>query len=372
MSDLVRQALQTAVRNLVTAISSSALYAPDHQQLTRLRGAALASLRSVLETVEEVALVVIDDELLVDGAPLDSGLYVERFVGLLRGRGIGQLKILRGVDEAELTEFARRLSPGGAGGPLAASRHIRLGRVEVRFAAASGTGTASWTDAFPADELARVMEVCDGVARHRRLRAAGLAELVDGFIAALRSQAQPLLPLLPLREMDEYTFTHSLNVCTLNLAQALSLGIDGPLLRDIGIAGLLHDIGKLFVPAEILTKPEHLDEDEWKLMRRHPHQGARCLLETPGVPALATIVAFEHHLKHDLSGYPAVPAGWRQHLCSELTTISDFFDALRTRRAYRDTLELGQVAGILLEKRGREFHPLLTRNFLLLLSRTMV
>lgn len=370
MNELNRQAVQAAVRNLVTAVSSSALYAPDHQQPSRLREKALASLQHALETVAEIALVVIDDELLVDGAPLDSGLYIERFVEMLTGRGVGQLKFLRGIDAGELAAFARRLAPGG-NGPLKATPHIRLGRVEVRFAGGAGNEATADATSFSADEVARFREVYEGVSKHRRLKATGIAEVVDAFIATLRRQAQPLLPLAPLRDMDEYTFTHSINVCTLNLAQAISLGIDGPLLRDIGIAGLLHDIGKLFVPTEVLTKPGYLDEDEWQVMRRHPHQGARCLIETPGIPPLAAIVAFEHHLKHDLSGYPAVPASWRQHPCSEMTAISDFFDALRTHRTYRDAMELKEIAGILLEKRGQEFHPLLTRNFLLLLSRTM-
>lgn len=365
MNETTRQRLLNALRSLVTAISGAALYAPGHPRVSLLRAEALGELAAALEKEESLSLVVIDGEILVEGTPLDGGLFLQRLAGMLTSRGIGHLKFLRGVAEDELTALASVLAGVGAGGELRSSPHVRLGRVEVRYSGESAATAAG----LPALEIGRFMELYEGVVRHRRSHVAGLADLVAGFITVLQEQASPLATLAPLRDMDEYTFTHSVNVCVLNLAQAMALGIDGPLLQEIGIAGMLHDIGKMFVPTEILTKPGLLDEDEWAIMRRHPIMGARCLAETPGVPRLAVVATFEHHLKHDLSGYPPVAADWRQSLCSEMTALSDFFDALRTRRAYRDSLELRQIAGLLLEKRGSEFHPLLTRNFLLVLSR---
>lgn len=363
--------LRHAMRHLVTAVSSAALYSFDHPQVTRLRYAALDSLTAALETEPGISLVIIGDELLAEGSPLDTGLYVGRFVEMMRARGIGHLKFLRGVTARELAALAATLTGGQPGEDLRSTEHVRLGRVEVRFSLAGKEGEENPLAELTAEEVARVTEIYEGVARNRKLRAAGIADMVGGFIIALREQARPLMALAPLRDMDEYTFAHSVNVCILNLAQAMSLGIDGPLLQEIGIAGLLHDIGKMFVPHEILTKPAQLTEAEWRIMRRHPHQGARCLIETPGVPHLAAVVAFEHHMKHDFSGYPAVAPGWSQSLVSEMTVISDCFDALRTHRAYRDSMELRQIAGILLDQRGKELHPLLTRNFLLILSRMM-
>ena len=99
--------------------------------------------------------------------------------------------------------------------------------------------------------------------------------LVAGFVTSFRSEANPLLALVSLREMDEYTFTHSLDVSILNLAQGMSLGFEGQLLHDIGIAGMLHDVGKLMVPKDVLNKPGNLDEDEWEFMRQHTVQGRR-------------------------------------------------------------------------------------------------
>lgn len=97
-------------------------------------------------------------------------------------------------------------------------------------------------------------------------------------------------------------------------------------------------------------------------------KGARYLLETTGVPRLAVIVAYEHHLKFSLSGYPNVSQNWQQNICSHMTTISDFFDALRTRRSYREPMHMREIAGMMLDMMGTELHPVLARNFLRILS----
>ena len=148
------------------------------------------------------------------------------------------------------------------------------------------------------------MEIYEAVKSNRRLQVVGLSEIVAGFINVFAGYADPLLTLVPLRNMDEYTFTHSLNVCLLNLAQATALGIEGQLLHDIGLSAMLHDVGKLFIPAEILNKPGKLDDKEWALMQQHPVRGAEYLLDNPGVPRMAVINAYEHHLRFDLRATP--------------------------------------------------------------------
>ena len=106
-------------------------------------------------------------------------------------------------------------------------------------------------------------------------------------------------------------------------------------------------------------------------MQSHPLKGARYLLETPGVPRLAIVNAFEHHMKFNFSGYPKVPSLWKQNLCSQMTTISDIFDALRTKRSYREPLSLATICGMMTEMIGTELHPALAANFLKIISLLM-
>jgi HD-GYP domain-containing protein (c-di-GMP phosphodiesterase class II) len=198
---------------------------------------------------------------------------------------------------------------------------------------------------------------------------AGILEIVRGFIAAVKYEADPLIALAPLRATDEYTFIHSMNICILNLAQAMPLGIEGPLLHDLGIAALLHDVGKFFVPDEILNKPGRLDEAEWKIIRRHPLMGAQYLLGTPGVPHLAVITAFEHHMKYDFTGYPEISGQWQQNLCSQMTAVSDIFDAMRTKRPYKEAMDMDMIKQRMLGLSGIDLHPALTGNLLKILRR---
>ena len=114
---------------------------------------------------------------------------------------------------------------------------------------------------------------------------------------------------------------------------------------------------------------DRLTDDEWQAMQSHPVHGAHYLLNTPGMPRTAVMTAFEHHMKYDMTGYPKVPPGWQTNLCSQITTISDFFDALRTKRIYRDAMDFEKVAGIMLEISGTDLNPALTLNFIKVLRK---
>src|SRR5204862_2934125 len=129
-------------------------------------------------------------------------------------------------------------------------------------------------------------------------------QTVDGLADAVTQNRTALMALTAMRSYDNYTFTHMVNVSILTMAQARALGIDGKLLREFGLSALMHDIGKVRTPKEILNKPDKLTDDEFTVMKQHVVDGAEILRATPDVPALAPIVAFEHHLRIDGTGYP--------------------------------------------------------------------
>ncbi len=362
------QAITQCLRHLTTATSTAGLYAPGHPQVVRLCQQAHAELVRGMAEKAELSLLRVDDQLAVDGQPLERNLYTERLAQLLKRRGVGHVKFVSGIEVEELQALAGGLFGSQLG--MQSSRHLRLGQVEVRhrqdaledYSQQAAEITAS-IGAVGQEELARVMEVYEEVRRGRKLQVVGLSEIIAKFIDVFARHADPLLALVPLRDMDEYTFTHSLNVCLLNLSQASSLGIRGEMLNDIGLAAMLHDIGKLFLPVELLNKPGKLTDAEWQLMQSHPVKGAEYLLANPGVPRLAVINAYEHHLRHDLGGYPQMKAGWQQNLVSQMTTISDIYDALRTRRPYREPLSVDMVLKEIQKLKGTQLHPLLAENF---------
>ncbi len=366
-------AMDQCVRQLSTAISTASLYDANHQQVVRLCSSAHTYLGEALSEESGLSLMRVDDQLAVDGEPLVESLYTGRFAKTLKTRGVGHIKFLRDVSTQELQSLVKALAARDE--VILSTDHVRLGQVEVRYRGRSAgsallsSEVSKALDDVSSEELARIMEVYEAVSLNRNLKVVGLSEIVAEFVDIFASYADPLLSLVPLRRMDEYTFTHSLNVCLLNLAQATALGIEGPLLHDIGLSAMLHDVGKLFVPEEILNKPARLEGEEWEMLKKHPIKGAEYLVKTPGVPRMAVINAFEHHMRFDQRGYPTVKRDWQQNLCSQMTAISDVFDSLRTNRPYRNPMDVDEVLTNISRLSGTQLHPLLVRNFLRLMKK---
>jgi HD-GYP domain-containing protein (c-di-GMP phosphodiesterase class II) len=158
------------------------------------------------------------------------------------------------------------------------------------------------------------------------------------------------------------------NVAILTMVQAQGLGIDGPLLREFGVAGLMHDIGKMHTPPEILSKPTRLDHDEMTMVRRHPIDGAQILRRTMDLTPLAAVVAFEHHLRLDGTGYPAAVKRDSLNLATMLCAIADVYDAMRSKRHYQDAFPADRILEVLRRGEGRAFESHLVRRFVQLMG----
>jgi putative nucleotidyltransferase with HDIG domain len=194
--------------------------------------------------------------------------------------------------------------------------------------------------------------------------------IVRSLSVAMHGDRQTALPLLQSKEFDQYTTTHSLNVAVLAMALAESLGMRKNEVRDFGVAGLLHDIGKVRIPVEVLNKPGRLSEDERAIIRKHPIDGAQMIMQSHEDLDMAAVVAYEHHMMLDGGGYPAMHFGRTSALASRLVHICDVFDALRTRRPYRDAWESEAVLAYLLERSGTGFDPALVKTFVDMMRRS--
>ena len=157
--------------------------------------------------------------------------------------------------------------------------------------------------------------------------------------------------------------THSMNVAVLSMALGEFLGLGPRDVRGLGMAGLLHDIGKVKIPLEVLTKPGKLTDEERALMNEHPVAGARMLLEAEEDLDLAVIVAYEHHIMINGGGYPTLHYARDCHHASKLVHVCDVYDALRTRRPYREAWSFAKTLGYLEERSGLEFDPELCAAF---------
>ncbi len=351
------------VRNIVQASGAMALYSREHRMTIAQASRALLLFQEALADEEATTIMRLGDDLFVGSLPLDKGPQIDRFLLAMTAYGLAHITISRGATYDDI-ELLLLIVAQQAERDLKPTPHLRFGAMDLGDSTKAGIHAFS---AIPSQYLAGLEKSFSVRSNSEKLDLDSVLGVVAGFVTAFRREANPFLALVPLREMDEYSFTHSINVCILNLAQGMSLGLEGQLLHDLGVGGLMHDVGKQFVPASILNNPGRLSEKEWEAMRQHAVRGAEYLLNNPGIPRIAVLCAFEHHMKFDMSGYPRMPQGWRTNLCSQITAVSDFFDALRTKRVYRDALSFEKTAGIMLRQTGTDFNPSLSLNFLRIL-----
>jgi putative nucleotidyltransferase with HDIG domain len=251
---------------------------------------------------------------------------------------------------------------------------IRFGAIGVRGEKALAKETKEQRPSTPPATLS-LSEEADTV-RWMHQEVSGRGELplleaeaiVRSLSLAMHGDNQIVIPLLQLREFDEYTTTHSLNVSVLAMALAEFLGSSGREVRAMGVAGLLHDLGKVRIPKDILIKPGKLSDEERAVMQRHPVDGARIILESEQKLDLAAAVAYEHHIMIDGGGYPQMHFRRDCHHGSKLVHVCDVYDALRTRRPYRDAWESEKVLAYIEERAGTEFDVDTARGFVAMMK----
>ena len=250
---------------------------------------------------------------------------------------------------------------------------IRFGAVGVR-----GSIEARPAEVAPVDEAAlldlnvevdAINWVHDEVRDKEQIPLLEAESIVRSLSVAMHGDSRMLLPLLTLKEFDQYTTTHALNVSVLSMGLAEFMGMAPREVRSYGVAGMLHDLGKVRVPKDILTKPGKLTPEEWALMRSHTVEGARLILQSDQNLDVASLVAFEHHIMINGGGYPDRHYRCDCHKASVLVHVCDVYDALRTKRPYRDAWEPAATLAYVERGIGTEFDPDVARAFIAMMGK---
>lgn len=189
-----------------------------------------------------------------------------------------------------------------------------------------------------------------------------LAPLVDQILESVSIDPTIILNMARLKTKDEYTYLHSVSVCALMVNLARKLRVPEGELLDIGMAGLLHDVGKTSIPDSILSKPGKLDEAEWITVRDHPQQGHDILSSSDGVGDIALEVCLGHHEKMDGSGYPRGQSAGNLSIFTRMSSICDVYDALTSQRSYNTPLPASQALAKMQSWSGH-FDQLILRDF---------
>jgi len=204
---------------------------------------------------------------------------------------------------------------------------------------------------------------------NKRLDLRHAKRVVQSMVDLIMEEEFSLLGLTTLKDYDNYTFYHSVNVCIYSLALGKRVGLSRPQLSELGVAALLHDIGKTKVPIEILRKKGMLSREELEVMKQHPELGVRELMRMRGLSSLAfkaMVAAFEHHLNYDpkLAGYPSLRRPMKPHVIGRVVAIADCFDAMTTKRCYAPRAVTREKAlAFMLNQGGQKFDPILIKVF---------
>jgi putative nucleotidyltransferase with HDIG domain len=369
--------------SLAQALAKMSLYADGHPTRAKAADASFAKLRE-LQQVDPTPRFSFLGRAVVYGDRAIRELADWDWSARLSGAGVQRIEFPESVDADEYRGFLEEILTSialVAAGKIRSEAEQAQGRpTPIRFGAIGVRASQERSEAIeevdtsePAlaldltEEADVVMWMHDEVAAGGRLPLLEAEVVIDSLVNAMHQQANALVPLLTLKEFDQYTTTHALNVAVLAMGLAEHLRLSTREVRAYGIAGLLHDLGKVKVPVELVQKPGALTPEEQAIMRHHPVDGARMILESDNRLDLSAAVAFEHHIMIDGGGYPSRRTRRDCHHASMLVHVCDVFDALRTHRPYRVAWEMNAVVDYITQRTSTEFHPDVARAFVAML-----
>jgi HD-GYP domain-containing protein (c-di-GMP phosphodiesterase class II) len=371
------------INRLAIAIKIAQTYSMDNQAVAKAADSFLELLNPLLKTENRIEIELLGDYFYVNEARVRHSVqYYGNFdflVSEFRKRELGSIGFTGYISINEMLEFiAAFISCIKGDAPyLCLERKIeRMGPVdigpmkEVRQDSLTDVRRMVTKTYFNAVSSIKsiVTNARDGA--NVNIRKVRLA--VHSLIDVMLSEENMLVNMTAIKDYDEYTFYHSVNVSILSLAIGMRLGMSRKQLSELGIAAMLHDIGKLKIPDSVLNKTTAFTYEDWELMRSHPVEGVDIImgsLKIDNVIMISAIVAFEHHLYYDGSGYPPIKDFGKTDLFSNIITIADHFDAMTSARVYSRIPKPPELAlRILFESSGIDFDPAVVKIFVRLIG----
>ena len=368
--------LASVVVAIDECISAVRLYGQRHPRA----GAALQRARHAIAahcSDAELTVAAIDGRLACNGKPIRGRVRAaDRLMKRCADRSVEGFAFTPGFDENDLAGFidvilAAPEDLAAAGGPAAALqgrdvRHIRLLKTDEQQPSVAPFEGVGRIDAHQVYSLALS-------AVQESMRDARMGKLTDmgpvrtaarQLIDAVLQDPSALAALTTIQRYDMYTFAHSVNVSILALCIGTRLRLQWTALEELGIAGLLHDIGKVTIPHEVLVKPGDLTREELATVQNHPVEGAKILQNIPGMGPVPPVVAYEHHMRINGAGYPIQRAGQTIAGASRITAVSDCYDAMTAVRPYRPALAPDQVLRQIGRLAGSHYDPAIVRELI--------
>jgi putative nucleotidyltransferase with HDIG domain len=369
------------VRAVAVAQTNAQLYPASHPSVVQSNADLVSAAAGVMEMgFEEITVNVYKGTLFVEDHVLpEESVTYRKLIEELLARGISALTLtemfgptdaaafidlLAATDVTDIDAAAEFLTARGAGSVRVAetttldeSATEELGRENKAKARGEyDAGVQLMNDVETRAKLGRVFEI------------EPLQRMVNNLLNSLFVDPAAVLGLTAIKSHDHYTLNHSINVCILSLSLGASLGLDADSLRSLGLSALLYDLGKVRVPEGILNKESPLTADEWAVIKGHATEGADLLKRIQLTDQMPMIVAYEHHQRHDMQGYPEPRGTQEQHLFSKVVALCDAYDAMTTSRPFRREIRPDKALAVLMQGRGKAYDPSLTKALVAMLG----
>ena len=373
---------KTAVDLLIRlhiVLKISKLYESNNDMLQEQAKLLFEGIGAVTAAEDEAAFKVRQGAIFFNGFRVKfvlSNYAIFKFVmEEFRKREIGAMSFLSGLTQDELIRFMMVLSKKEKKASLSFEeiagevREAGIARIVLEKFHPDETFTSLEKNASRLFFLSilHLKEVFEKDQRDEKLKLNTTRRLMQSIFNHITDNESFVYGLTNIKNHDEYTLNHSVNVCMLSIALGRRLGLTRGELVDLGMAAFFHDLGKLETPVEILNKPARLSEEEREIMEQHPCQGAEKLIqlkEFKRLPLRAIHVALEHHNREDDSGYPRYFKKETTNLFSKIVKVVDYFDAITTKRIYRKRVfTRAEALGMMLEHSGTEFNPVILKAF---------
>lgn len=364
--------------SLGQVMATMALYDRGHPARERALDDSFQELSDILTTMPKLRFSFISGDVVFERRVLRE-LKEWDWASRLAAMGIERLEVDNTVTRDDYEQFLRDTFQRSRGEAMdtAEVRHlratgIRYGTLALDTGEPLETTQATLATATIAYSLRDDVDAIQWM--HKHVQETGELPLLEAetvvrsLAIAMHSQSEIIVPLLQLKEFDQYTTTHSTNVSVLAMALGEHLGFGGRELRVLGVSGLLHDLGKVKIPREILIKPGGFTDEEFAIMKAHPKEGAKLILERDVRLEVPAVVAYEHHIMLNGGGYPAFHFARDTHYASRLVHVCDVYDALCTNRPYRDAWTSTKALDYLQEKSGTDFDPVFSLPFIELMQ----
>ena len=357
--------IKQVVQVLAAAIKGLRLYAVDHPATAKQVETLQNGLFCLLQHKKLIKLGLLEGTLFVeDHLFMQEFPAAEEIANLLESRELVGFEFLAGLSANEIQTLLHLLHSGGGKGQDFADALKSQGVKKIRAVAAEDDDD----DQQPRKVYRKALKVVDQIFQDVRM---GEIPSSDEAINVVKSMAQltmtephAMLALSMLKDYDNYTFTHSVNVSVIALAIGRACNLTEEQLKTLGLGGLLHDLGKLRIDVGIITKPGRLTDAEFDTIKEHPDFGANIIKEMEDVTPEVMEIVLGHHLRYDRSGYPAKAAGNISSPLVEITAIADAYDAMTTLRSYQRPFTPRKATARLKEISGTSLHPEFVMHFI--------